>query len=100
MPCTKEAVEIFQSSRVLFAPGKAANAGGVAVSAMEMSQNSMRLRWTFEEVDKHLQAVMTNIFDKISHCAAEYNVPGNFVAGANIASFKSLVEAMIAQGVI
>ena len=100
MPCTKSAVDIFQTSGVLFAPGKAANAGGVAVSAMEMSQNSMRLKWTFEEVDKHLQAVMANIFEKISHCAAEYNMPGNFVAGANIASFKSLAEAMMAQGVI
>ena len=100
MPCTKKAVEIFQASGILFAPGKAANAGGVAVSAMEMSQNSMRLKWTFDEVDKRLQTVMTNIFEKMSSCAAEYGMSGNYVAGANIASFKSLAEAMIAQGVI
>ena len=100
MPCTKEAVDIFQASGILFAPGKAANAGGVAVSAMEMSQNSMRLKWTFDEVDKHLQSVMVKIFEKMSGAATEYGMPGNFVAGANIAAFKSIAEAMIAQGVI
>jgi len=100
MPCTKDAVELLQDSGILFAPGKAANAGGVAVSAMEMSQNSMRLKWTFDEVDKHLKVVMTDIFSKISNCAMEYGAAGNYVAGANIASFNSLAEAMLAQGVI
>ena len=100
MPCTKGAVEVFQASGILFAPGKAANAGGVAVSAMEMSQNSMRLKWTFDEVNKRLQAVMANIFENINSCAIDYNMPGNFVAGANIASFKRIAEAMMAQGII
>ena len=100
MPCTKQAVDVFHAAKMLFAPGKAANAGGVAVSAMEMSQNSMRLKWTFDEVDKHLQTVMAKIFEKMSGSAAEYGMPGNFVAGANIAAFKSLAEAMLAQGVI
>jgi len=100
MPCTKQAVEVLQASGVLFAPGKAANAGGVAVSAMEMSQNSMRLKWTFDEVDKHLQTTMVNIFEKMSRCAVEYNMPGNFVVGSNIAAFRNIADAMLAQGVI
>lgn len=100
MPCTKDAVKIFEAAGILFGPGKAANAGGVAVSAMEMSQNSMRLKWTFDEVDKHLQSIMVKIFEKANSCAGEYGMAGNFAAGANIAAFKSIAEAMIAQGVI
>ena len=100
MPCTKEAVEVLQAGGVLFVPGKAANAGGVTVSSLEMSQNSMRLSWTFEEVDKHLQSIMSSIFTQISDAAAEYGVKNNFVVGANIAGFKKLAEAMLAQGVI
>ncbi|MCL1842484.1 MAG: NADP-specific glutamate dehydrogenase [Defluviitaleaceae bacterium] len=100
MPCTAEAVEVFTKSGVIFAPGKAANAGGVAVSSLEMSQNSMRLHWTFEEVDKKLQSIMTGIYEKMSGAAEEYNMKGNFVAGANIAGFKKVAEAMLAQGVV
>jgi glutamate dehydrogenase (NADP+) len=97
MPCTAEAVEIFLANGVMFAPGKAANAGGVSV---EMSQNSMRLSWTFDEVDKKLQSIMTGIYEKMDAAANEYNMPGNFVAGANIAGFKKVAEAMLAQGVV
>jgi len=100
MPCTAEAVEVFLEKGIMFAPGKAANAGGVAVSALEMSQNSMRLAWTFEEVDTKLQSIMTGIYEKMSAAAADYNMPGNFVAGANIAGFKKVAEAMLAQGVV
>jgi len=100
MPCTKEAVEVFHAGNVLFAPGKAANAGGVAVSALEMSQNSMRLHWSFEEVDKRLQDIMTSIFQTMSHTATEYGMGNNFVAGANIAAFKKVAEAMLAQGAV
>lgn len=100
MPCTKEATEILMAGGVLFAPGKAANAGGVAVSSLEMSQNSMRLSWTFEEVDQRLQHIMNNIFLRVNDAATEYNMPGNFVAGANISGFKRLTEAILAQGVI
>lgn len=100
MPCTAEAVEVFLEKGVMFAPGKAANAGGVAVSGLEMTQNSMRLQWTFEEVDKKLQSIMTGIYEKMSAAAADYNMKGNFVAGANIAGFKKVAEAMLAQGVV
>ncbi|MCL2387635.1 MAG: NADP-specific glutamate dehydrogenase [Defluviitaleaceae bacterium] len=100
MPCTAEAVEVFQSNNVIFAPGKAANAGGVAVSGLEMTQNSMRLHWTFEEVDQKLQSIMAGIYEKMSTAAAEYNMAGNFVAGANIAGFKKVAEAMLAQGAV
>ena len=81
-------------------PGKAANAGGVAVSALEMSQNSQRLSWTFEEVDSKLQGIMENIFENLDKAAKAYGMDGNYVAGANIAGFQKVADAMLAQGVI
>lgn len=101
MPSTLEAIDIFlEEEKVLFAPGKAANAGGVAVSALEMAQNSMRLSWTFEEVDKKLHEIMHNIYLRSVTAADEYGYPGNLVIGSNIAGFKKVADAMIAQGVI
>ena len=99
MPSTPEAVALFQSNNVLFAPAKASNAGGVATSALEMSQNSERLSWTFEEVDGKLQNIMVNIFHACDDAARKYGCEGNLVAGANIAGFEKVAEAMIAQGV-
>ena len=100
MPVTLEATEYLQANGVYFAPGKAANAGGVATSALEMSQNSMRYSWTFEEVDAKLKQIMIDIFHTIDDAAREYGVENNFVAGANIAGFKKVADAMIAQGVV
>lgn len=101
MPSTLEATELFLSSGVLFAPGKAANAGGVATSALEMSQNSLRMSWTFEEVDEKLQGIMKDIFDKCAAAAEAYgNVPTNYVVGANIAGFLKVAQAMMAQGCV
>ena len=100
MPCTLEAAHIFQQNNVLFGPGKAANAGGVAVSALEMSQNSLRLSWTFEEVDAKLYNIMKNIFQKSAEAAQAYGVEGNYIAGANIAGFLKVAEAMLAQGAV
>lgn len=100
MPTSIEATEYLQNNGILFAPGKAANAGGVAVSALEMSQNSQRLSWTFDEVDKKLQNIMVNIFNQISTAAQEYGMGNNYVAGANIAGFVKVADAMISQGVI
>ena len=100
MPCTPDAVETFHKNGVLFAPGKAANAGGVATSGLEMSQNSMRYSWTFEEVDAKLKGIMEGVFTKASEAAAEYGDPTNYVLGANIAGFMKVAEAMLAQGVI
>lgn len=100
MPCTPEAVEIFQSNNVLYAPGKASNAGGVAVSGLEMSQNSLRMSWSFEEVDAQLKGIMEEIYRNISVTAKEYGVAGNFVAGANIAGFLKVARAMMAQGIV
>ena len=100
MPSTPEAVAAFQGAGVLFAPAKAANAGGVATSALEMSQNSQRLSWTFEEVDAKLHQIMVNIYNNISAAAKEYGCEGNLVAGANIAGFLKVAEAMKAQGVM
>ncbi len=100
MPCTNEAVEYLLEKGVKLGPAKAANAGGVAVSALEMSQNSMRLEWTFREVDEKLDQIMTNIFKACDEAAAEYGVPGNYVAGANIAGFLKVAKAMMAQGVV
>lgn len=100
MPSTPEAIAVFQSSNVLFAPAKAANAGGVATSALEMSQNSQRLSWTFEEVDNKLHHIMVNIYHNIASAAKEYGCEGNLVAGANIAGFLKVAEAMKAQGVM
>ncbi|MCE7791122.1 NADP-specific glutamate dehydrogenase [Salipaludibacillus sp. CUR1] len=100
MPSTHEAVEIFQSEGVMFAPGKAANAGGVSVSALEMAQNSARLSWSFEEVDAKLQEIMKNIYRESMKAAEEYDAPGNLVVGANIAGFIKVADTMIMQGVI
>ena len=100
MPCLDEAVEYFLENKVLLGPGKAANAGGVATSALEMSQNSMRLAWTFEEVDKKLHEIMKNIFKESKKAARDYGVPGNYVVGANIAGFKKVADAMLAHGII
>ncbi len=100
MPCTNEAIQYFHEHNVLLAPGKAANAGGVATSALEMSQNSIRDSWTFEEVDKKLESIMINIFRKCKEADDEYNLGTNYVAGANIAAFKKVSNAMIAQGII
>ena len=100
MPSTPEAVELFQKSGILFAPGKAANAGGVATSALEMSQNSQRLSWTFDEVDAKLHMIMKNIYGNMSATAKEYGVADNFVAGANIAGFRKVADAMMAQDIV
>ena len=99
MPSTPEAVAWFQEHGVLFAPAKASNAGGVATSGLEMSQNSMRLSWTFEEVDQKLHTIMRNIYHNAANAAAEYGMEGNLVAGANIAGFMKVADAMIWQGV-
>ena len=100
MPTSIEATEYLQENDVLFAPGKASNAGGVATSALEMSQNSERLSWTFEEVDGRLQTIMENIFENAAAAAEEYGMDKNYVAGANIAGFKKVVDAMNAQGIV
>ena len=100
MPTSIEATEYLQENDVLFAPGKASNAGGVATSALEMSQTSQRLSWTFEEVDSKLQAIMENIFANAAAAAKEYGMDKNYVAGANIAGFQKVVEAMNAQGIV
>ena len=100
MPTTLEATEYFQKNGVLFAPGKAANAGGVATSALEMSQNSERLSWSFEEVDSKLQGIMVNIFRNLDAAAKKYGFEGNYVVGANIAGFEKVATAMLAQGVV
>lgn len=98
MPSTPEAVIAFQKAGVLFAPAKASNAGGVATSGLEMSQNSIRLSWTFEEVDKKLHDIMRNIYKSCAEAAEEVGMPGNLVVGANVAGFKKVADAMIAQG--
>ena len=100
MPTTLEATEYLQNNGVWFVPGKAANAGGVATSALEMSQNSERLSWTFEEVDGKLQQIMVNIFHNLDKAAKDYGMAGNYVAGANIAGFLKVAEAMTAQGIV
>ncbi len=99
MPSTLEATEYFQEHGVLFGPAKAANAGGVATSALEMSQNSMRLSWTFEEVDEKLNGIMVGIYNNASKAAEECGMPGNLVVGANVAGFLKIADAMMAQGV-
>ncbi|NLK96154.1 MAG: NADP-specific glutamate dehydrogenase [Clostridiales bacterium] len=99
MPSSLEAIDVFQNSGVLFGPAKAANAGGVACSALEMSQNSMRLSWTFDEVDEKLQGIMKNIYKNASNAAKEYGYEKNILVGANIAGFLKVAEAMMAQGV-
>ena len=100
MPCTPEAVEVFQKAGVLFAPGKASNAGGVATSGLEMSQNSLRLSWTREEVDQRLEEIMVNIHKNAFETAKQYGREGDYVFGANVAGFLKVAEAMIAQGVV
>lgn len=100
MPTTLEATEYLLEKGILFGPGKAANAGGVATSALEMSQNSQRLSWTFEEVDAKLQEIMENIFANADAAAEKYGMPKNYVAGANIAGFVKVASAMIAQGIV
>ena len=100
MPTTMEATEYFQKNGVLFCPGKASNAGGVATSALEMSQNSERLSWTFEEVDAKLKNIMVNIFHNLDDAAKKYGMEGNYVAGANIAGFLKVADAMTAQGIV
>ena len=100
MPSTPEAINVFREAGVSFGPAKAANAGGVATSALEMSQNSMRLSWSFEEVDARLKDIMNNIYDQCVKAAEEYGCPGDLAAGANIAGFLKVANAMLAQGVI
>ena len=100
MPTTMEATEYLQKNGVLFIPGKASNAGGVAVSALEMSQNSERLSWSFEEVDAKLKGIMVEIFHHLDEAAKKYNSAGNYVVGANIAGFAKVVDAMLVQGVV
>ena len=100
MPSTLDAIAYFIDSGIMFAPAKAANAGGVAVSALEMSQNSMRYRWTFEEVDAKLESIMTAIYNDSKKAAEEYGYPGNLVVGSNIVGFLRVAEAMVAHGVV
>ena len=100
MPCTNDAVNLFIKNNILVAPAKAANAGGVATSALEMSQNSMRLSWSFEEVDSKLHEIMVHIFKDSAEAAEKYGYPGNYVRGANIAGFVRVADAMVAQGII
>lgn len=100
MPCTPEAIEVFRKRKVRFAPGKAANAGGVATSALEMQQNASRDSWSFEYTDKRLKGIMRNIFKSCAETAEEYEVERDYVTGANIAGFRKVADAMLAQGVI
>jgi glutamate dehydrogenase (NADP+) len=100
MPTTPEGIEVFLGSKILYAPGKASNAGGVSVSGLEMSQNSIRLSWSREEVDKYLKRIMSDIHTACINAAEEYGTPGNYVSGANIAGFVKVADAMMAQGVV
>jgi glutamate dehydrogenase (NADP+) len=100
MPSTPEAIDVFLDNKLLYAPGKASNAGGVAVSGLEMAQNSMRLNWPREEVDSRLKMIMKSIHQSCLDAAAEYGVPGNYMAGANIAGFMKVVNAMLDQGLV
>jgi len=99
MPCTPEAIECFLSHGILFAPAKAANAGGVATSGLEMSQNSQRCSWTFEQVDTKLKQIMVNIFRSAYQASAECGAEGNLVVGANVAGFIKVAQAMLAEGI-
>jgi glutamate dehydrogenase (NADP+) len=100
MPCTPEAIKVLHENKIIFLPGKAANAGGVAVSGLEMAQNSQHIYWTFERTDAELKKIMVNIYKSTSEAAEEYGSPGNFVAGANIAGFIKVADAMLAQGLV
>jgi glutamate dehydrogenase (NADP+) len=99
MPSTPEAVDVLQQAGILFGPAKASNAGGVATSALEMSQNAMRLSWTFEQVDSRLKDIMRHIFEASSQTAEEYGVKGDLVTGSNIAGFNKVADAMLAYGI-
>ena len=100
MPSTPEAIEQFLAHKILYGPGKAANAGGVATSGLEMSQNSQRLSWTRQEVDQQLQTIMISIHKQCFEAAQEYGQPGNLVMGANIAGFVKVADAMLDQGLV
>ena len=100
MPTTLDATKYLQENGVLFVPGKASNAGGVATSGLEMTQNSERLSWSFEEVDAKLKTIMVNIFHNLDDAARKYGMEGNYVAGANIAGFLKVADAMNAQGIV
>ena len=100
MPSTPEAIQVYQDSKVLYGPAKAANAGGVAVSGLEMSQNSLRLQWTFDEVDQRLKDIMTGIFQKSYQASQEYGHEGDLMLGANVAGFTKVADAMVAQGIL
>jgi glutamate dehydrogenase (NADP+) len=100
MPCTPDAVEVFHGSGMLFGPGKAANAGGVSVSGLEMAQNSARLSWTRDEVDGRLHQIMKNIHDTCLHASGRYGRKGNYVDGANIGGFLKVADAMLDQGLV
>jgi len=100
MPSTPEAIKVFLKNKVGFGPAKAANAGGVATSGLEMAQNSQRLSWSFEETDKYLERIMKNIYSQAKKASEEYGVPGNLVAGANIAGFEKVARAMLAHGIV
>ena len=100
MPTAPDGIDIFLEKKILYGPGKAANAGGVSVSGLEMTQNSQRLNWTREEVDQRLQIIMKNIHKSCVDTAEQYGSPGNYVIGANISGFVKVAEAMIDQGVV
>ncbi len=100
MPTVPEGAELFVEKKILYAPGKAANAGGVATSGLEMSQNSLRMNWSRDEVDGHLHTIMKNIHQACVEAASAYGMPGNYVAGANIAGFLKVADAMLDQGVV
>ena len=100
MPTTEDATKYLQEKGVYFIPGKASNAGGVATSALEMSQNSERLSWSFEEVDSKLKKIMENLYHNIDDAAKKYGFEGNYVVGANIAGFEKVLDAMNAQGIV
>ena len=100
MPCTHDAVQYFRENGIRFVPGKAANAGGVAVSGLEMTQNSMRLSWTRKEVDKRLKMIMGNIHRACLEAAEMVGAPGNYVVGANVAGFLKVADAMLQQGLV
>jgi glutamate dehydrogenase (NADP+) len=100
MPCTPEAVDQFVDKKILYGPGKAANAGGVATSGLEMSQNAMMMGWSREEVDSRLNSIMVSIHEACRDAAEEYGQPGNYVMGANIAGFVKVADAMLDQGLV
>ena len=100
MPVNDEGLEVLTEQEILYGPGKAANAGGVAVSALEMAQNAQRLQWDFDEVDQRLQDIMATIYQKCSETAEEYGEPGNLSLGANIAGAEKVLKAMEAQGLV